>query len=205
MTTNRGFTLLETLVTIAIFSLVLIACGALLNIIYSNDNTQPLALNEIDESHAAATEFVNEVRDASYGNDGSYPLGEASSTEIIFFSPFDSGASTTAYRIRYFIASSTLYKGITIPSGSPSKYNTAGEIVSAVISNVLLATTSAFLYYSGTYAGTSSPLTQPVNINNVTYVQLELNVKSEQQRNSTTTFGISTGAAIRNLKTNLGD
>lgn len=201
----RGFTLVETMVTIVIYGLVMIGCAALLYAIFNNSNTQPTALNEVDQANAAATEFVNEVRDASYGNDGSFPINQASTTQIIFFSPYDSGSSTTVDRIRYFVSSSTLYKGVIVPSGSPLSYNTANEQVTAVISNVSLASTSAFFYYNGSYAGTSSPLSQPVNVNQVTYVQLELNVLMKQERNSTSTFEISTGAAVRNLKTNLGD
>jgi prepilin-type N-terminal cleavage/methylation domain-containing protein len=203
---KRGFTLIETLVTIAIFGLVMIATANLLKLIFMDSTTNPAALNELDQAQSAATMFVNQVRDAAYGNDGSYPLSQASTTQIVFFSPYGTSASTAVDRIRYFVSSSTLYEGITAPSGSPSTYNTANEQVKSVVSNVSgIGTSTVFYYYTGTYGGTSTPLSQPVNLNQVTYIQMTFAVQLKEIRGSTATSSISTGAAIRNLKTNLGN
>jgi len=204
--TKRGFTLIEMLVTIAIFGSVMVITSNLLLTIFSNSTTSPNALNAVDQAEGATSNFVNQIRDAAYGNDGSSPLGEASTTEIIFFSPYGSSGSTTVDRIRYFLASSTLYEGITVPSGSPASYNLANEKVSAILPHVSgNGTSTVFFYYGGTYAGTSSPLSQPVNVNQVTYVGMTLAVQLQEVIGATTTSVISTGATIRNLKTNLGN
>lgn len=196
---------METLVTIVVFGLVMAASATLLFIIFRNSTTNPNALNAVDQAQAAATNFVAQVRDATYGNDGSYPLAEASTTEVIFFSPYGTGSSTTVDRIRYFLATSTLYEGVTAPSGSPPSYNLANEKVTALVQHAAgVGTSTVFFYYNGTYAGTSSPLSQPVNINQVTYIRLVMSVQLQEVRNSTATSSISTGAAMRNLKTNLG-
>lgn len=206
MKRNRGFTLLEMLVTIAVFGLTIIAITYLLRVIFTNSTTNPNALNAIDQAQGAATNFVNQVRDASYGNDGSFPLGEASTTEIIIYSPYGTGSSSTVDRIRYFVASSTLYEGITVPSGSPASYNLANEKVSTVVSHIAgVGTSTVFFYYNGSYAGTTSALSQPVNVNQVTYVGLTMSVQLLEVRGATTTSVISTAAAMRNLKTNLGN
>jgi|GEM_PF-463621 prepilin-type N-terminal cleavage/methylation domain-containing protein len=203
---REGFTLIEMLVTIAIFGLVMVITANLLLAIFSNATTNPNALNAVDQAQGVTSTFVNQVRDAAYGNDGSYPLNQASTTQIIFFSPFGSSGSTTVDRIRYFVASSTLYEGITIPSGSPATYNTANEQITTVLPHVSGSGTSTiFYYYNGTYAGTSSPLSQPVSVNQVTYVGITLAVQLQEVIGATTTSVISTGAAIRNLKTNLGN
>ncbi len=112
---RRGFTLIEMLVTIAIFGMVLVVTGNLLLTIFTNSTTNPNALNAVDRAQAASSNFVNQIRDAAYGNDGSYPLSQASTTQVIFFSPYGTAGSTTVDRIRYFVASSTLYEGITVP------------------------------------------------------------------------------------------
>ena len=202
---RRGFTLIETLVTIAIFGTVIVAAGDLLRVIFASTTTNPAALNAVDQAQSAASLFVNQVRDGSYGNDGSFPLNQASTSQIIFFSPFGSSDPTTMYRYRYFISTSTLYEGVTVPSGSPLSYNTANEKLSALVSGVSVGTSSLFSYYGGTYAGTTSPLTQPVNVNQVTYVQMSFYVNLNERRGATTTSFISTGATIRNLKINLGN
>jgi prepilin-type N-terminal cleavage/methylation domain-containing protein len=201
-----GFTLIETLVTIAIFGLVMIATANLLVLIFRDATTNPNALNAVDEAQAAATNFVNQVRDANYGNDGSYPLDQASTTQLIFFSPFGSGSSTTLDRIRYFVSSSTLYEGVTAPSGSPETYNTANEHIKTLVSKVAgIGTSTIFYYFNGSYAGTTTALSQPVNLNQVTYIEMTFSVTLGDLPGATTTSVISTGASIRNLKTNLGN
>jgi prepilin-type N-terminal cleavage/methylation domain-containing protein len=203
---KRGFTLIETLVTIAIFGLVMVATANLLRLIFMNSTTNPAALNEVDQAQSTANTFVNQVRDANYGNDGSYPLGQAGTTQLIFFTPYGTSGSTVVDRIRYFVSSSTLYEGVTAPSGSPSTYNTANEHIKSIVSNVSgVGTSTIFYYYTGTYGGTSTPLSQPVNLNQVTYIQMKFAVQLKEIRGSTATSSISTGAAIRNLKTNLGN
>lgn len=202
---TRGFTLIETLTTIVVYGFIMIATADLLRIMYSNSATNPASLNQVDQSRAVATSFVNELRDAQYGNDGSYPLSEASSTEIIFFTPYGSQASTTILRIRYYLSGTTLYKGVTVPSGSPLSYSAGSEVVSAVATNVENGSTPVFTYYSGDYGGTSSPLSQPVNVNDVTYAQIDLISLLGEVRGATTTFTTMTGAAIRGIKTNLGN
>ncbi len=204
--TSYGFTLVETLVTVFIFGIVMIVTARLLIVIFTNSTADPNALNAVDQAQSAASNFVNQIRGAAYGNDGSYPITEASSTEIIFFSPYGSAGSTTVDRIRYYLASSTLYEGVTTPSGSPGSYNLANEKVSAIVNHVSGSGTSTiFFYYNGSYAGTSTALSQPVNVNQVTYVGITLSILNQEVSNSTTTSVISTGAAIRNLKTNLGN
>ena len=197
--------MIETLTMIVVYGLVMIATANLLRIMYMNSSTDPAALNQVDQARAVATSFVNELRDATYGNDGSYPLNQASTTQIIFFTPYGSQSSTTMLRIRYYLSGTTLYKGVIVPSGSPATYNSGNEIVTRVLTNVSNGSTPVFTYYAGTYAGTSSPLAQPVNINKVTYVQIALGSLLEEVRGASTTFTTMTGTAIRNLKTNLGN
>jgi prepilin-type N-terminal cleavage/methylation domain-containing protein len=204
---KRGFTLVEMLVTVSIYVIIV---GGIMDFFissYKGAVQNPMALNSIDNVRSVTSAFANEIRSASYGNDGSYPLAQASSTQIIFFSPFGSPSTTTVMRIRYYLLNGILYKGITLPSGSPPSYNTANEAVRAVAYSVSSATSSIFYYYDGSYNGISSttPIAQPVNVTKVTYVQMYLTTLMNEVRNATSTFSIATGAAIRNLKTNLGN
>lgn len=200
---QRGLTLVELLVALAIGSVLLVAAAAAIRVVITSVVQQPLALGQIDQARGAAAAFVNELRDATYGADGSYPLVQASTTQIIFFSPYlQNGAAVD--RIRYFIASSTLYKGVTRPTGT--SYVLANEKVTPVVRSLLATTSAAFTYYNGSYAGatTSVPLTQPVSLSEITFVQLTLGVYTQERRNATSTFTVMIGSSIRNLKTNLG-
>ena len=201
---SRGYTFIEMMVVIFVYGLIMTAAAYLLHYVYLNAGQQPQTYMSIDSVRSVTSTFTSELRDAAYGSDGSYPLNQASTTQIIFFTPY--GYGTTTARIRYYLASTTLYKGVTLPTGNPVTYNTSNEAIRPVMYNVKNGTSSIFLYYSGTFAGTTSPLTQPVNVNQVTFVQMNLYAPLNDLSKATTTiFLMTTGSAIRNLKTNLGN
>jgi hypothetical protein len=95
-------------------------------------------------------------------------------------------------KVRYYLATSTLYKEI---DGKTS----------AVQNNIVNNDGRIFYYYDGDYMGSSTPLTQPVSISQIKYVKINFDVLKQDVRNATTTFNVSAGASIRNLKTNLGN
>ena len=195
-----GFTLVETLVTVSIFLLLTGGITLMLKYVFYTFNQQSLSLDSADSARLALFTFSNEIRNATNGIDGSYPLNQASTSQIIFFSTYGSGNNVN--RIRYYITNSTLYKGVIVPTGIPLSYGSI-EATSSVLTG--LVSTSIFSYFDGNYAGTSTPLAQPVNVNNVKFVQINLTLTKQDIRNATTTFLVSGGAAIRNLKTNLGN
>ena len=202
---RRGFTLIEVLITIAVYSLIMIGVAALMLAMFSQSDIRLAALNTVDQVRITGMQFANEVRDAQTGSDGSYALAEANTSEIIMFSPYGAPSTTTVRRIRYFLQGSTLYKGIVTPSGSPLSYNLANEVVTPVISNVVATSSPAFTYYNGTYAGTSTPLTQPINLTQVRYIQLNLTLQQQETRAASSSFIFTAGASIRSLKSNLGN
>lgn len=202
---QKGFTLLETVVTIFIFSIIMGGTTLLMQKIFGSGKQQPLALDTVDQARIVASNFTNELRNANYGSDGSYPLGQASSSQIILYSSYGSTNISHINKIRYYISGTTLLKGVTAPSGSPSIYNTASETTSVAITNINNASVPVFYYYAGDYIGTSSPLSQPVNINSVRYISMNLILPKQDSRQATTTFTLTAGGTIRNLKTNLGN
>jgi prepilin-type N-terminal cleavage/methylation domain-containing protein len=200
----RGVTLIELLVALSISTVLIVALADTVRLTFNMSIQQPQAILAIDQARTVAAAFTDELRDATYGADGAYPLGEASSTEIIFYTPYHTGSTPTVERVRYFLASSTLYKGVTKQSGTPPMYAAADEQVTAQLA--VVTSTPLFAYYDGTYVGTSSsPLAQPVKVTQVTYASMSLIVPRQDRRNATSTFTLTAGATIRNLKTNLGN
>lgn len=197
----EGFTLTEMLVTLSVFMIIMAGATLMLKDIFYTYTQQSAQVDSVDNANIDLSIFTNEIRNAAYGNDGSYPFNQASSSQVIFFSTFRA-SGTNIDRIRYFVASSTLYKGIIVPSGSPLTYN-GTETVTPLLTS--LATTTIFSYFDGNFGGMSTPLSQPVNVNNVKFVQLNLLMKDQSTRNSTSTFLVTGGAVMRNLKINLGN
>jgi len=199
-----GFTLTETMVTIFIFTILALGASALIKNIFINTTQEQLSLDNADRSRLVAFNFTNELRSASIGVDGSYPITQASSSQIIFYSSY--GNSTgLVNKIRYFISGNELKKGVIKPSGSPLIYNSSSESVKTVGIGINNGSVPLFYYYDSNYNGTSSPLSQPVNITSIRYVKINMVIFKQTSRNSTSTFIVNTGSSIRNLKTNLGN
>jgi len=201
---QRGFTLIETIITMSIFVVLVFIISSALNDIFVNSSQQMLSMGNIDQARTVLNMFTNEIRNSMTGSDGSYPLNQASDNQIVFYSNFGTN-STTVKRIRYYILNNTLYKGIVLPTGSPLTYNLSSESINIVMTNLSNGIFPAFYYYDGNYNGTTSALSQPVNINQVRFVKINLVVLNQIVRNSTNTFVASAGATIRSVKNNLGN
>jgi len=67
------------------------------------------------------------------------------------------------------------------------------------------ASAPVFYYYGGDFNGSGSPLLQPINVNEVKFVKINLMVQRHTTENSNDTFLVNAGAAVRNLKDNLGN
>ena len=202
MNNQSGFTLMETMITIFIFGIVMIGTTTMLRAILVNGRQGTVATGNIDQVGRLANTFENELRNGAYGVNGAYPVYQASDTQIIFFSTAPKGNGTVS-KVRYYVTGSTLYKGITNPTGTT--YNAANETITTLITSLSLGGNPLFYYYDGNYNGTGSALTQPVNINNVKFIKINLTSLVQLDQRSTGTFTVTGGAAIRNLKTNLGN
>lgn len=201
---KKGFTLIEVLVVIGIISLLMLDISSLLGSIFTNSQQQLSSSFNVDYAMSLASRFNNEIRNASMGNDGSFSLNKADDKEIIFYSTVGSSGANVN-RIHYWVSGTSLYKGVVIPTGSPLTYNLNSEQVSVVQKDLVNGLTPVFYYYDGDYNGATNSLVQPVNINQVKYVRINLIILKKVKQGSTSNFTVSSGATIRNLKTNLGN
>ncbi|MDR3519375.1 MAG: type II secretion system protein [Candidatus Pacebacteria bacterium] len=204
LTKKSGFTLVETLVTIAIFSILMIGITLMIQNIFTVSEQQNGILSNTNQATIIASTFVNELRNATYGANGAYPINQATSNQLIFFSTTPKNNGTVS-QIRYYISGNTLYKGITNPAGNPLSYVGQPETITPLLIQMSMGGNSLFSYYDGNYNGSGNPLTQPVNINVVRFIQINLTVLKDATRNGTSTFSVTSGASLRNLKTNLGN
>src|SRR4051812_8798691 len=113
----RAFTLIELLVVIAITSLVGLTINSLITNFY-RDNAYILEeTTAIDSAHTGLRTSFQDLREASYGADGSYPIQNAATSTITFFS--DINGDGTVEKIRLYVANGAFYRGVTEPAGSP--------------------------------------------------------------------------------------
>jgi type II secretory pathway pseudopilin PulG len=200
---SGGFTLIETVMTIFIFGMIMMGVTLLLKNILVNSRQQTLAIDNVDQAKRVAITFINELRNSSYGINGAYPVGKADDTEMIFYSTAPKNNGTVS-RVRYYVSNGILYKGIINPSGNPLSYVLNTETVTTLLA-LSLGANPLFYYYDGNYNGNTGALAQQVNINSVKFVKINLIVPKKDTTTGTSTFTVNAGAAIRNLKTNLGN
>lgn len=201
---SEGFTLVEVIISVFLGVILMFVISELLISVFSNPPAQITSMDNIEQSKRAVSTFAEELRNAAIGNDGSYSITEAQDNEIIFYSNFrTTGAAVN--RIRYYLSGNTLYKGVVAPAGNPLSYNLASEVIRSVVTVVSNGVDPAFYYYDGNYNGSGSQLPQPVNINQIRFVKINLLIKNQITKQSDSTFPISAGVTVRNLKDNLGN
>jgi len=100
----RGFTFIEILVALFVFTLLMGSLSGLIIASYKNYRflwEQTLA---VSEARRGIRVMAKEIREARIGEDGSYPIVKAGDKELIFFSDIDDDGQTE--RIHYFLGSS---------------------------------------------------------------------------------------------------
>jgi len=201
---QAGFTLMETLLTIFIFGLLVTGTTLLIKNIFSVSEQQNGILSNTNQATLISSAFVNELRNATYGANGAYPINQAANNQLIFYSTATS-VNGTVSQIRYYISGNTLYKGITNPGGNPLSYVGQTEKVTTLLTQMSMGGNPLFYYYDGTYNGSGNSLTEPVNINVIRFIKINLTILKDITPTGNSTFTVSAGASIRNLKTNLGN
>lgn len=197
-----GFTLIEAIVVVFVFSMIVYGVVMLVSNLLTSTNKQSSLLVGSDQARRLGTAFTNELRKADYAADGAYPVGLAGDQELVFYSNVDT--TPDVERVRYFVQNATLMKGVVKPTGGV--YDLASETPIAVQSNLANGSQPVFLYYAGNYDGTvDNHLVQPINVNQVKFIKLNLLVFNTGGLKNDNTYSVSAGAAIRNLKTNLGE
>jgi type II secretory pathway pseudopilin PulG len=98
----KAFTLVETIITIFIFTLAMGAVSGLIVMAYRTQSYTWQQSIAIDEARKGIETMVKEIRMAKEGEDGSYPIELAGDKEFIFYSDIDKDGRVE--RVRYFLA-----------------------------------------------------------------------------------------------------
>lgn len=200
---KKGFTLVESVLAVAIFSSVIVAIGAFQRDVFFFNDVLQTGLNNITEARKVLRPFVGEVRRAQVSNLGASSVEKAEAKTFIFYT--DTNNDGVRERVRYFVDGTTFKKGVIKPTGSPYVYNEADEKIVSVINDVIADQTS-FSYFGSDYNGTTStpPLITPVSPGEVRLIRVDLTIDTNPNR-APGLLTITTQATIRNLKDNYED
>ena len=196
---QKGFTFLEIVITLGIAVMLFGLVFSFGQSIFRFNSSVGADLNAQTSARKVLKTMVKELREASPSSLGAYPIALASTTAITFFSNVD--ADPLKEQIRYFIQNNELKRGVLKPTGTPLVYVAANEQVTTLITDVV-ASTTVFQYFDSNYAGTTTPLTQPVMVNVVRLIRITVDIEKDPNR-SPAPITVTSQVFVRNLKDNL--
>ncbi|HBW74248.1 MAG: hypothetical protein UX10_C0007G0016 [Candidatus Magasanikbacteria bacterium GW2011_GWA2_45_39] len=192
-----GFTLLEVLVALGLFTMIFTGLMLFITITFKSNDVIYNQLSAQKDARAALSAIVKEARNAGSSSIGSYIIDTAASSTLAFYS--DLNNDTFRERVRYFVSGNLLKKGVIAPSGSPLSYNPANEVVT-VVSRDLIPNSEPFQYFDETYNGNGTGLiAQSVNVVKVRYIRITI-VIDQKPNVAPVPLTASTEVEIRNLK-----
>lgn len=195
---TKSFTLLETIVYIALFGLVFLALTNAIITFYQSNRYTLEQMNQLDSARKGVSALVTGIREATYSESGAYPIESAEANGMIFYADTDNDG--TVERVRYFLSGNNFQKGVIVPTGSPAVYAPASETVATLAEYIRNAEqgVNMFAYYDTNGA----LMAEPVTLVGVRYVKISVivNVNPATMPNE---FTLRSSATIRNIKSNL--
>lgn len=183
------------LVVIAIVSSAGIALSGAIQYFYRSNAFLLEQTTALDSARRGVREAVVAIREASYGDDGSYPIETAATSSITFYSDYDKDASVE--REKYVLQSGTLYRVVTNSGGSPPTYTGQALSTTTIATYVTNGTsTPLFTYFNANGAQLSATSTDESAIASVT-ITLMVDLNPSRAPN---VFTLTEKATLRNLR-----
>lgn len=182
------------LIVVAITAVVGGALMSAINFFYRDNAYVFQEASAVQSARRGLTGALTDIRQATYGADGAYPIAAAATSSITIYA--DTDGNGTVEKVRYYLEAGTFYRGIMEAEGNPSSYEDAEELFSVLAENVRMnAETPIFRYADGE----GEWLSEPINTGAIASVSMELSIDADPVRlpNALTLQGAAT---LRNLR-----
>ncbi len=194
---KRGFSLVEVIITISIFSVLSLAVSSTIVLFYKSNEERVAQSAEVQSASRALKSAVRDFREATYADNGSFPITEASAHEVTFYSDIDKDDSEEL--VTYVLDGTNLMREVTNPTGNPPTYpGTPSEttLISEYVRNIAQSQ-STFVYYNS-----DGDVISGSDVAEIASIQFQVIVNIDPDA-APGSFKISSRATLRNLKTNL--
>ncbi len=202
---QRGFSLIEVVIVAALAVGVLFVIVSLQGNVGNLENIISQKLESRQDIEQVFQIMTTEMRSASPASNGAYAIEAATTSSFSFYSDVD--GDKVYDKVRYYLATSTavtstVYRGVIKPTGSPLQYATSSEVISTAIKNVIKSTSTNFLeYYDANYTGSEPAMTSTLDLTKIRIVKVSVFADVTPGKAPKPVF-FSSFVSIRNLRSN---
>jgi prepilin-type N-terminal cleavage/methylation domain-containing protein len=190
---NRGMTLVELLVAIAIIGIVLPSLYMGIQSLYETHSYTLSRALALSKTTGVLKDIVRDIRASVYSEDGELPLDLIATSSLTLYA--DTDFDGRVEKVRYFLDNTTLRKGVVEPSSTSSYDGT--EVVFEMANNIVNTANNVDLFRY--YTATGTEVFNQADILDVKRVDVYLEA---EQRFGVKSGGVSlrSSASVRNLK-----
>lgn len=190
---QRGMTLLETVIWIALFASAMFAIMTSVLYFYRTNNYALQQATAVASAQHGMDTVVKTLRETAYSSIGAYPIVSMAANDFVFYSNIDNDPYIE--KVHFYVSGTKLYEGVVDPSGDPPSYSGSETtyMISDYIHN-LDQNVTTFTYYDASGA----KITDMSKVANVRFVTIDLvvNVDPNKLPNQLT---LQSSTALRNL------
>lgn len=199
---KKGFTLVETIVAIALFTVgtqatVLLFAKIMRTKAYSMEMGK--ASFVVSRSISDLTKYIRKARQSDAG---AYPIVSANDNDLVLYSDYDKDEITERLHIYFNDTADTLYMGVRDPSGTfPATYASGdGETITLAEHIVNTPSDPVFLYYNKNYPGDTehNPVNTSADVSEIRLVKIFLKINIDPN-NAPDNIQQETFVEMRNL------
>lgn len=181
---KSGFTLIETLVAIALFLLgvsatVMIFSKTMQNKAYSLEMGRSSLV--VSRSIGDLTQYLRRTRQSDAG---AYPIVSAAANDIVFYSDYNKDKKTE--RLHVYLSNNKVYMKICNPSATfPVTYTTCVETTTELADHIVNASGDhMFSYYNKDYPAdtVNNPVATPADVSEIRLVKIFLKINIDPNR-----------------------
>jgi prepilin-type N-terminal cleavage/methylation domain-containing protein len=192
---SRGYTLLETLIVVAIIGILFPALFLMIRSLYSSHAYTLARGIALSNSTRALNDITNDIRAASYSENGALPVVSIATSSIVLYTDTDFDRKTE--QVRYTLVGENLTKS-TIEPTADAAYPPASETTKIILRRVEnnTAPTTLFRFYDE--HGTEI---DPASGNTIAVKRISTEIVTHGAfGNTDVTTSVRGSASIRNLK-----
>ncbi len=190
---KRGFTLLETLVVIAIVSIVTLILGFMIQYIYRGNDYVLQEGTAVENAQIGLTNAIQDLREASYGDDGSYPIANIGTSSVTFYADYNNTGDVEM--LQYYLLGNTLYRSITTATGTPPSYAGQPAATTTIATYVQNSPSTPIFQY---YNASDTAVTSSSSIYSITTITTTLDIDVNPTR-APSAYTLTGSATLRNL------